>query len=221
MAPSPRAATLAVSAIAGAVLLAGCSSDGISAVSDDDGFRSCVEGAGGSLDGSQDWDAKKQLAFWAEPGAIDCALDELDADQRRDAFAGAFPEPDDGEMSPDRVAEWDVVGDWAARAADTLSLEGVVDRGAVLLDSLWVADADERYAANGMAGAIVASAMHAEGELKGYDQYLQEHPDEHDSADLRVAYVGVSGGAQPSASERRTYDELTADLVKRVRSDDA
>lgn len=221
MRSSRTSATLALSAIACAAVLTSCSSDGVGAVADDGGFSSCVAESGASLDGSEEWDQDQQLGFWGEDGTIDCALDELDADQRRDAFAGAFPEPDGGEVSPERLAEWDVVGDWAARAADTLSLEGVVERGAVLLDSLWVADADKPYAANGMAGAIVASAMHAEGDLAGYDRYLRDHPDEQDSADLRVAYVGVSGGAQPSASERRTYDRLTSDLVKRVRSDDA
>jgi hypothetical protein len=200
-------------------VLAGCSSSGIGAVADDDGFSTCVEDAGASLDGSEDWDQKAQLAFWAKPGTVDCALDELDTDQRRDALGGAFPEPDGGEVSPERLAEWDVVGDWAARTAETMSLEGVVEQGAALLGSLWVADADEPYAANGMAGAIVASAMRAKGELDGYDRYLDEHPDEQDSADLRVAYVGVVGGATPTPRETQTYDRLTDQLVEAVRSD--
>jgi hypothetical protein len=100
-----------------------------------------------------------------------------------------------------------------------MSLEGVVEQGAALLGSLWVADADEPYAANGMAGAIVASAMRAKGELDGYDRYLDEHPDEQDSADLRVAYVGVVGGATPTPRETQTYDRLTDQLVEAVRSD--
>jgi hypothetical protein len=167
---------LALSAAAVAVLLAGCSSDGVGAVADDDGFSSCVEKAGASLDGSEDWDEKEQLAFWGKTGTLDCALDELDGDQRTDALAGGFQDLGDGDEGDALSAQRTVLRDWAGRAGEERSPSDAARRAGLLLASLWVAGEDDPGAANG-AKSLMAFSLYVgeDGQPTGFEDYLANH----------------------------------------------
>ncbi len=172
MARSSRPTALALSAAAVAVVLTGCSSDGVSALADDEGFSSCVEQAGASLDGSKDWDEQQQLAFWAEPGTLDCALDELDQGHREDALAGGFTDAGDREDTV-RTSQLDVLSDWAGRTGEERAQSEAAQRAGVLIGSLWAADADEPGYANGMK-TVVAFALYRSyfGQPTGFEDYL-------------------------------------------------
>lgn len=157
--------------------LSSCSSDGVGTVADDDGFRACVEKAGASLTGSDDWDEKQQLAFWREPGTLDCALDELDDEQRENALAGAFTQLDKSDQGDDtaRRAQQGVLGDWAAHAGEARERDDAVDRAGELLSTLWVADEDEPYAAHGMEMVMAFSLYVAYyGEPTGFEEYVAD-----------------------------------------------
>lgn len=76
-------------------VLSGCSSSGVSAAADDEDFVACVESAGGSV--PDDADAAGELAFWAEPGVLACAVDELDGDRLEAALGDAFADPEEAD----------------------------------------------------------------------------------------------------------------------------
>lgn len=215
---APRTTAIAGSLL-GMALLASCSS-GVATAAEDDGFVRCVDDAGASLDGSDDWGAGAQLDFWAEPGTLDCALDELDDQARAEALAGAFREQygeDDGDDT--RVEEWQVLGDWAALTAGGQSLETTLGRSEPLLGSLWSAEYDDIVPTNRMAAAVVTSAMRATGELPSYERYLVEKPDAEDDVNLQVFFMGLGDGSGfgPSTEELRRYNDLRVALVDAVR----
>lgn len=190
-----RPATVVGLALATAVVLSlsGCSSDGVGTVADVDGFRSCVEDAGAGLSGSEDWDEKEQLAFWDEPGTLDCALDELDRDQREEALAGAFTQIDESDQGRDaaRHAQQGVLGDWATDAGKAHERDEAVARAGDLLSSLWVADEDEPYAANGMEMVMAFSLYVAYyGEPTGFEVYVAEDAGNvTDPSDQRTYFI--------------------------------
>lgn len=207
---APRLLALGVVALA----LGACSGAGVGAVAEDDAFASCVEDAGASLDGSDDWGVSEQQAFWTEPGTLDCAIDELDDDARADALEEAFFE-DFSSDEGGRVDQWEVIGRWAAATATDTSVDEAVQRAGPLLSSLWVADADDHTGANGLASVVASSAMYATGELPSYDVYLEGAPDDAAGADSRVAYLNQSQG--PTDDEILRHDQLVGDLVAEVR----
>ncbi|WP_244929749.1 hypothetical protein [Nocardioides sp. W7] len=86
---------LLVPAVLAVLLLAGCGGSGIGAVTENDGFSTCVEDAGASTEGGSDWDIDEQLRFWVEPGVLACAADQLGDDELEEALADAFVDPDD------------------------------------------------------------------------------------------------------------------------------
>lgn len=212
--------------VAASVLLQACSAPGVAI--DDDGFQACVAGTGTPID--DDAGDAAQLRFWAEPGTLDCAVDELDDEQRADALAPAFPDwsdlgpPDDGRQAE---AQKTVIGDFVAEqlgdggSSDDESSQAL-ERATTVLRSLWVADVDSDAYARGMVDASVLSAMRAEGRLRGYDAYLAAHPDASDDVDELTGWYINTGGDDPAAerptdSDRERHDELVDDMLAEVR----
>lgn len=204
------AATLALGA------LAGCSGPGLDQITQDNSsFADCVRGAGATTESSGDWDGEQARAFWSEPGTLDCAVDELDRDARRNALATAFPELDDDatDSRDELFGQWQVVADWTTTSAGSRPVEEVVERATVLLASTWVSDSDFP-ATNGTVGAAVLGAMRGGDELGSYETYLREHPDDEDSADLLVSFG--TGTNIPNETSSR-YFALRDDAVDVVR----
>ncbi|WP_296602932.1 hypothetical protein [Nocardioides sp.] len=210
-------ASLALSAVAALVLLGGCSSDGIGTVADDDGFRSCVTEAGASLDGSKDWDEEEQLAFWEQPGTLDCALDELDQGDREDALAGAFTDAAEDKDSA-RTGQLAVLSDWATRTGEAVDQSDAVKRAGLLIGSLWAADADEPGSANGMKTVVAFELYRAYfGEPTGFEDYLAHHTGNvTDPSDQVTRFVDrMQEDSNKSAKQRQEWDDLDG-LVEQI-----
>ncbi len=212
-----RCLVLALTTVLSVATIAGCSADLSEIGGDNPDFERCLGRAGVSLDGSDGWDSTRQRELWSEPGAIDCALDELDDAAREDALSGAFLDDEEDEADDSRESQWEVIGRWAARTTESASVEVTVERGASLLQSLWVADDDAVQPADGMSRVVVVEALHAAGDLDSYDRYLSQHPDADDSADLMVAFMGGIGDSRPDPDEQSRYYELSDDLAAAVR----
>lgn len=148
---------------------------------------------------SEDWDVTEQQAFWAEPGTLDWALDELDADRLEATLEEAFFEDVDNGTGG-RKDQWEVIGGWAAATASDTSVEVTVECAVPLLRSLWAADADDPAGATGLSSVVVTSAMYATGTLPSYDDHLASHLAETASADGRVAFV-VNTAVEASEEE--------------------
>lgn len=205
-----KPASLALSAVASFVLLAGCSSDGVGSVADDEAFASCVTKAGASLEGSKDWDQKEQLAFWGEPGTLDCALDELDQDAREDALAGGFTDAAQDEDSA-RTSQLAVLSEWATRTGETADQGDATRRAGLLIGSLWATDADEPGYANGMKTVVAFELYRAYfGEPTGFEDYLANYTGTvTDPSDQVTQFADrMQEDSNKSAEQRREWDDL-------------
>lgn len=212
-----KPASLALSAVAALVLLGGCSSDGIGTVADDDAFRSCVTKAGASLDGSKDWDEEEQLAFWEQPGTLDCALDELDQGQREDALAGGFSDGAQDEDSA-RTYQLAVLSAWATRTGETAEQSDAIRRAGVLIGSLWAADADEPGYANGMKTVVAFELYRAYfGEPTGFEDYLaHDTGNVTDPGDQVTRFADrMQEDSNKSAKQRQEWDDLDG-LIEQI-----
>lgn len=210
MTAAAKRASLALSAVAASVLLAGCSSDGVGSVADDDTFSSCVTKAGTSLEGSEDWDQKEQLAFWNEPGTLDCALDELDQDQRQDALAGGFSDEAENEDSA-RTSQLAVLSDWAVRAGETAEQSDAVQRAGLLIGSLWAADADGPGPANAMKTVVAFELYRAYfGEPTGFEDYLANDTGNVTDPSDQVTHFAdrMQEDSNKSAKQRQEWEDL-------------
>lgn len=184
---------------------------------DDAGFSDCVEATGASLDGSDDWDADEARAFWDVPGTLDCAIDELDREQRRDALEQAFPsiDFDDDDYLASLTAQQQLLADWAASSATDGSLDGAVGRAGALLASTPATDADYDFAA-GLVSATALGAMRGADELPSYEAYLAGHPGDDDTAELMVRF---SSGTSISDADRARYEQVRADVLAELGQD--
>lgn len=212
-----KPASLALSAVASLVLLGGCSSDGIGAVADDEAFSSCVTKAGASLEGSEDWDQEEQLAFWGEPGTLDCALDELDQDQREDALAGGFSDTAQDEDSA-RTSQLAVLSEWATRTGETAGQSDAIRRAGLLIGSLWAADADEPGYANGMKTVVAFELYRAYfGEPTGFEDYLaHDTGNVTDPSDQVTRFADrMREDSNKSAKQRQEWDDLDG-LIEQI-----
>ncbi len=71
------------------VLLAGCTGGaGVAEQTDDDAFAACVEDAGLSLDGAEDWSQQEEREFLSRPEALECVLSQVPEEEHA-ARAGA------------------------------------------------------------------------------------------------------------------------------------
>lgn len=225
MAPASRRATLAVSAAAVAVLLSACSSDGIGAVAEDEAFSSCVSEAGASLEGSDDWGEKEQLAFWDEPATLDCALDELDDDQLEDALAGAFRDFDKSDLDDPRAAQLAVLGHWASQAGADLEESDATRRAATLIDSLWVNqdDPDARASGNGMEQVLAFDLYVAYyGEPAEFQDYLADDTGNVDDPNDQKLYFIDRMRERSGEGERQSaeWDRMSA-LIEAIEDTEA
>jgi hypothetical protein len=212
-----RPASLALSAVAALVLLGGCSSDGIGTVADDEAFSSCVTKAGASLEGSEDWDEKEQLAFWNEPGTLDCAIDDLDQAEREDALAGGFSDAAQDEDSA-RTSQLAVLSAWATRTGETAGQSDAIRRAGLLIGSLWAADADEPGYANGMKTVVAFELYRAYfGEPTGFEDYLaHDTGNVTDPSDQVTRFADrMQEDSNKSAKQRQEWDDLDG-LIEQI-----
>lgn len=206
-----------VAATALLVLVAGCGSgDGLADALEVDTFSSCLADAGadtGAADGTTD----QQLAFWAEPGTLECALGELEDEQLPDALSGAFEETEPG--SAEQGEQRQVLADWARRCAAQQGLRPTLDEAERLLRSTWVADG-EVTETNSLAGALVAGAMRGSGDLQSWEAVAPTDPTSAESATAQIRWIAggpAPDGSGPTDEEYRTFYDLRDDLVDAVR----
>lgn len=199
-----------VGAAAGAVLvalLAGC--EGAADATAAPEFVSCVEEAGLSLSGQDEWEQSEWTEFFTRPEALTCAVDDLGQADRETALQEAFgrywEEPDDlygsAGASPFDV-RLDALGDYAAATARDHGRAAATDGGLALVQSLeWSEGPDADRAVL----VMLVAALHARGELPGLDAFLQEN-DGADRGDYGAELL--NGEGQANDRFRELYDEL-------------
>ena len=185
---------LAAVAVAGAVLLAGCSGGGADAAFDNDDFVSCIEDAGLSVDGSSDWSDDEMRAFFSEPAALDCAATELSDGERSEALQAAFPATED----------FDETG-LDQRFADLGETE-VVARAGRLIDAIeWEPEGTRTEAREQVALTVVRET---EG-VPDYNSWLDEHGVEDDYTG-RAKYV--TAAQQDGTPTAEKIDKVVQEL---------
>ena len=199
---------LAAVAVAGAVLLAGCSGGGADAAFDNDDFVSCIEDAGLSVDGSSDWSDDELRAFFSEPAALDCAATELSDGERSEALQAAFPATEDFDVTglDQRFAPIDaLVGYVRADIADLGETE-VVARAGRLIDAIeWEPEGTRTEAREQVALTVVRET---EG-VPDYNSWLDEHGVEDDYTG-RAKYV--TAAQQDGTPTAEKIDKVVQEL---------
>lgn len=200
--------------------------DGVASALEEDGFASCVADADVAAPADDDRTPEEQLAFWAEPGTLECAVAELDDDARSDVLDGAFGDAaaDDAADAGDlRAQQWQALGDWAARTATDQGVDEAVAQAETLLAGIEVDDGGDGDAVlRGYAGAVVSSALRATQGLESYEVDAADRPAAEDTVDRQVAFLAEGPGqgpGRPATDEWRRYEDLREDLVTRLRGD--
>lgn len=169
------------------LLLAGC--DGTAGVAeqvDDDAFATCVEDAGLSLEGVEDWSEAEERAFLSRPEALECVLSDVPEEEQARALERAFPDDEGDDEAADE-----------ARVAKTDALVGLVDaRGSGERDRT-VADVATLMNAFGWDGTdpwvgprkqVALAMVRAESGAESYDAWLEDTGRE-DDYDGRIDFV--------------------------------
>ena len=157
--------------IAGLLLLAGCSGPaGIETQTDNSALVACLDQAGLSLDGAEDWSATEERRFMSKPAVLDCAVSEMGPGESLDgAMRSAFED-----ASPTTVVK---VLTGFVRSRDVPVEDQAEDVGH-LLGAL---DPDEFDPGNATFPVRVQLAWEiyrrAKGSVPEYDRWLDEHPD--------------------------------------------
>ena len=218
-----------------AAMLVGCASTGAGSAVESDDFVDCLADQSdyGDLDPDVDYldqaekvDDDQEIEFWSEPAILDCAVRRLDLDERRDALSEAFPEVtgDTSQDLPDGELErqWQAVNVYSTWVYEQdTSTEEALLRAGDLLAALWVADADEPYAANGFSEVAVLATMRADDDLPGFEPYLRTQEQSQDDGDRLILYSQNSlnkideAGGDPERYGR--FRSLTDAVVDRVR----
>jgi len=171
------ALVLVVAVVAGLVAWLTRPATGIAAAAEDEDFLAC---AGPAVDDRESWDEDDEVAFWATPNALQCAVEQLDVEQRTRALAVAFPALDDG-ADGDPDDQWRPIQDYTLWLAERGVPRGdAMDQVADVLRALWVADAEQGSWMDGFTGTAVLWDMQARGELPGYGAWLQTQEDTED-----------------------------------------
>lgn len=149
------AAAVAVVAVLSTVSACGADgSDGVARALEDDGFTTCLEQSGAIVGSTDDLSAEEQLDVWAEPGALLCAVDELDAEQRRAALEPAFSADADR-----RDAQLDVVLVLAREAAAASGEQAAIEAVGTLLDAAPLGEREEASLARRVAAAGILAQV--------------------------------------------------------------
>lgn len=162
------------------VLLSGCddSGGGVAEQSDDSAFAGCVEKAGLSLEGSDDWSAEEERAFLSRPDALGCVLSDVPEDERADLLARAFPDDSGTDAAADeaRTAKTDALVAYVGSREDA-SRDATVADAAALMDAFgW----DETDPWVGARKQVALAIVRAEGDADQYDAWLSDTGREDD-----------------------------------------
>lgn len=156
------------------VLLAGCDDGGggVAALSDDSAFATCVEKAGLSLDGSDDWSAEQERELLSRPEALGCVLSDVPEDERADLLGRAFPDDAGTDQAADqaRTAKTDALVAYVDSRADASRDETVADAAALMDAFGW----DETDPWVGARKQVALAIVRAEGDAGQYDAWLSD-----------------------------------------------
>lgn len=189
---------------AGLCGLAACGDDADAAL-EQPGFVSCTEDAGLSLDGSDGWGEPELSAFFLQPPALACSVDELTDDERSDLLQEAFPAyADDENRFETRVGA--VTG---LASLDDGDDAAVLDQAATVIDSLeWTEQAD----AEGAARRFVVALLEARGELPDLAEVRERSGDE-EAAVLYDYGLELEQSTEPVGDRFRDLYYATLDRV--------
>src|SRR5687768_16703332 len=116
------------------VLLAACDGGGVAEQGDDSAFADCVEQAGLSLDGSEEWSEAEEREFLSQPAVLNCVVSDVPEDERADLLARVFPDDggDDEAADEARVAKTEALVAYVSARADRPRDEVVADAAALM-----------------------------------------------------------------------------------------
>jgi hypothetical protein len=188
------------------VLLAACDGGGGVADQGDSAFADCVEQAGLSLEGSEDWSEAEERDFLSQPAALGCVVSDVPEDERADLLARAFPDDsgDDEAADEARVAKTDALVAYVSARADRPRDE-VVDDAAVLMDAFGWGDVDPWVGARKQ---VALAVVRADGGAAAYDEWLADTGRE-DDYEGRIDFV----------QEQETEGTPLADEVRALAED--
>lgn len=160
-----------ISGMAVLVLMAGCTGGGagVADQDSDSAFATCVERAGLSLDGAEDWSEAEEREFLAQPDALGCVVSDVPAGERADLLGHAFPDDEGTDEAADRArtAKTDaLVAYVAARGAGA----GPVSEVAALMDAFGWDDLDPW---TGPRKQVALAMVRADDGAGDYEQWLQ------------------------------------------------
>ena len=193
------------------VLLAGCDDGGggVAAMSDDSAFATCVEKAGLSLDGSDDWSVEQERELLSRPEALGCVLSDVPEDERADLLGRAFPDDSGTDEAADeaRTAKTDALVAYVDSRADASRDETVADAAALMDAFGW----DETDPWVGARKQVALAIVRAEGDAAQYDAWLSDTGRE-DDYEGRIDFVQEQETeGTPLADEVRALaDELAS-----------
>lgn len=176
--------------LAGLLLLAGCTSGGgVADQAADSDFAACVERAGLSLDGADDWSEQEERDFLSQPRALDCVVSDVPADDRADLLSRAFPDDSgsDEEAREKRAAKTDaLVAFVTARmeVGEGAREQTVADAAALMNAFGW----DETDPWVGDRKQVALAITRAEGGAASYDEWLDDTGRDDDYAG-RIDFV--------------------------------
>lgn len=157
------------------LVLTGCQSDpeGAAAHADDPAFAQCVDEAGESSL-PDDPSVSQEREWLSRPGVLTCVADELDAGQRTEVLARAFPsddDPDDDDWAERRAAKRDAL---VAYVGDQTDVEEtvLVDRVASVMQGLEWDGVFWHTPRQQVAFALVRAREGADE----FDAWLTDHP---------------------------------------------
>lgn len=189
------------------VLLASCDGGGgVADQGDDSAFAGCVEEAGLSLDGSEDWSEAEEREFLSQPSALGCVVSDVPEDERADLLGRAFPDDsgDDEAADEARVAKTDALVAYVSARADRPRDE-VVDDAAALMDAFGWGDVDPWVGARKQ---VALAVVRADGGAAAYDEWLADTGRE-DDYEGRIDFV----------QEQETEGTPLADEVRALADD--
>jgi hypothetical protein len=161
--------------------LAGCDNGddgGIASQGPDSAFGRCVDQAGLSLDGYEDWSAQEERELLSRPDALACVLSDVPADERDDLLGRAFPDDSGTDDAADeaRTAKTDALVAYVAAKSDVPRDELVADVAA-LMDAF---DWDETDPWVGARKQVALAIVRTDGGAEEYDAWLSDTGREDD-----------------------------------------